>query len=46
VAVVAWSAEPNDVPGLLDRGDTALCGNDVPALLAAAKDCPTLRQSA
>jgi hypothetical protein len=26
VAVVAWSVEPDDVPALLDRGVTALCG--------------------
>jgi glycerophosphoryl diester phosphodiesterase len=45
VAVVAWSAEPDDVPDLLDRGVTALCGNDVPNLVAA-RDVLTVPQSA
>ena len=38
VAVVAWSVEPDDVPALLDRGVTGLCGNGVPGLVAAAQD--------
>jgi glycerophosphoryl diester phosphodiesterase len=46
VAVVAWSVEPDDVPALLDRGVTGLCGSDVPGLVAAARDLRTLRKSA
>jgi glycerophosphoryl diester phosphodiesterase len=46
VAVVAWSVEPDDVPGLLQRGVTALCGDDVPGLLAAANNLRPLRQPA
>jgi glycerophosphoryl diester phosphodiesterase len=46
VAVVAWSVQPDDVPDLLERGVTALCGDDVPALLAAAGDRRPVRQSA
>lgn len=46
VAVVAWSAEPDDVPALLGRGVTALCGDDVPGLVRARDSRRTLRQSA
>jgi glycerophosphoryl diester phosphodiesterase len=45
VAVVVWSAEPEDVPDLLGRGVTGLCGNDVPGLVAA-RDVLAVRQSA
>lgn len=46
VAVVAWSVEPDDVPALLGRGVTGLCGNDVPGLVKAARDVGAVRQAA
>lgn len=46
VAVVAWAVEPADVPGLLGRGVTGLCGDDVPALLAASAKAGPVRRPA
>jgi len=46
VAVVAWEAEPKDVPDLLDRGVTGVCGNDVPGLVAAVRGRRPVRLSA
>jgi glycerophosphoryl diester phosphodiesterase len=46
VAVVAWEAEPDEVPTLLGRGVTGLCGNDVPALVEAARAYGPARQPA
>jgi hypothetical protein len=38
IAVVPWSVEHDDVPALLERGVTGLCGDDVPAMVAAARN--------
>jgi hypothetical protein len=46
VAVVAWSVEPDNVPALLERGVTGLCGNDVPALVARSRGRQPVRLSA
>lgn len=35
VAVKAWGVEPEDVPALVERGVTGLCGDDVAGLAAA-----------
>jgi glycerophosphoryl diester phosphodiesterase len=45
VAVVAWEVEPDDVPALLERGATGLCGDDVPGLVATMRGHGAARQS-
>jgi glycerophosphoryl diester phosphodiesterase len=46
VAVVSWPTEPDDVPGLVDRGTTGLCGNDVPGLVKVSRGLKAMRESA
>lgn len=38
VAVLAWGVRPADVPALVGRGVTGLCGDDVPGLVRAVRE--------
>lgn len=42
LAVLAWGVAPHQVQQLVEYGVTGLCGDDVPALVAAVKKLPEL----